>query len=183
VARVKWRVRDRKEELPEDVVRYMADQTLPDCSDDDDLKKLLLTGWGSPSLAALWREHGAGITADWIRGHPGTRPWCWWLHDASEPRRCLTGAEPLFTLQHAGDFAWVWKRKWGAPAFVQCRPPGYVGLPTVESQAAYLARHGLLGTEERAALRPDAFEPEAVDPFTYPAHVLARVPKGARLAD
>jgi len=37
-------------------------------------------------LAAAWREHGAGILAEWIRTHPGTRPHGWWLFDAPEPR-------------------------------------------------------------------------------------------------
>jgi hypothetical protein len=110
--------------------------------------------------AAAWREHGAEILMAWVRERPGTRPCAWWQYDATEVRRCVAGAELLVPL-----IEWVWRENFGVPPFLQCRPRGYVGLPTVEAQAIYLERLGLLGADERATLGADAFAPEPVDPF------------------
>lgn len=117
--------------------------------------------------AARWREHGAALTAAWILEHPGTRPWAWWGYDATEARRAVRGAELLMPKETPTSWEWWWRENFGSPAFVQRRPRGYAGLPAVEAQAAYLARLGLLGADERAALTADAFEPEVVDPFIF----------------
>lgn len=115
--------------------------------------------------AAAWHEHGEEITAAWLLEHPGTRPWAWWAFDATEPRRCVVGAELLAPAGAPTAWEWVWRKDFGVPAFLQWRPRGYPGLPAVESQAAYLDRLHLLGVEERADLDDDAFDHEAVNPF------------------
>jgi hypothetical protein len=63
------------------------------------------------------------------------------------------------------DWQFVWRASHGIPAFRQSRPPGFLGLPSVESQAQYLDRLGLLGIEERSDLDDDAFVPKDVHPF------------------
>lgn len=124
---------------------------------------------------AAWQEHGQTITEAWVLEHPGTRPWAWWAFDATEARRCVVGADLLMPKRVPTDWAFVWKQDWGVPAFVQSRPLGYVGLPAVESEAAYLARLGLLGVAERTALADDAFEPEPVNPFLVDADEIKRL--------
>jgi hypothetical protein len=127
--------------------------------------------WFTPSQtrAAAWREHGAEILMAWVRERPGTRPWAWWQYDATEVRRCVAGAELLVP-----PIEWVWRENFGVPAFVQYRPRGCVGLPSVEAQAVCLQRLGLLGADERATLAADAFAPEAVDPFIFTQEELER---------
>jgi hypothetical protein len=124
---------------------------------------------GSQERAAAWREHGAEILATWMVAYAGTRPWAWWVHDATEARRCVDGVELLVP-----PIDRMWRQGLGIPAFVQCRPRG-VGLPTVEAQAAYLRRLGLLSADEGAGLAADAFTPETVDPFVLTEEEVARL--------
>jgi hypothetical protein len=153
---------------------YLTTRTLPspEAPEHDDLNFFVLTGRPGAALGAIWHEVGVELTAEWIDAHPGTRPWAWWLYNASMPRRCLVGTTLLYPVREPGDWEFVWRETWGVPAFVQARPPGYVGLPRVESQATYLDRLGLLGAEERAALDMKAFAPEAVDPFLIDAEAM-----------
>jgi hypothetical protein len=135
---------------------------------------------GEHVRAARWREHGAEITATWVLEHAGTRPWGWWHFVAREARRCVVGAELLLPKVTPTDWEFVWREYLGVPAFRQSRPHGYHGLPSVESQAAYLERLALLGADEQASLPADAFVPEAVDPFVFTPEELERlVPPGA----
>jgi hypothetical protein len=145
----------------------------------------LLRTPNSMTLEPLWQEVGADITAQWVAANAGRRPWAWWRFNASEPRRCVHGAELLAPVRQPGDWDWVWKKDFGVPAFQQCRPLGYIGLPAVESQAACLDRLGLLSADERMALDDDAFEPVEVDPFVISAEYLARyrLTSGVRLDD
>ena len=77
------------------------------------------------------------------------------------------------------DWEFVWRQQFGVPAFQQCRPRGFVGFPTVEAQAVYLDRLGLLTDDERSALPPGAGEPEAVDPFlTYEGELEELIAEG-----
>jgi hypothetical protein len=153
---------------------YLTTRRLPSppAPEHDDLAFFVLTGRPGAALERVWREAGAELTADWIDDHPGSRPWCWWVYDAPAPRQCVLGCELLYPVRHPGDWEFVWRQNWGVPAFAQCRPRGYRGLPRVESQAAYLDRLGLLGAEERATLRVEAFVPEAVDPFLIDAEAM-----------
>lgn len=130
---------------------------------------------GDRDRADAWRTHGEAITAAWVLEHAGTRPWAWWAYTAPEPRQCTAGAELLCPKRALTDFEWVWRQAFGVPAFLQCRPRGYIGLPTVESQATYLDRLGLLAADERAGLAADAFEDEAVNPFIVSAEEIDRL--------
>jgi hypothetical protein len=126
-------------------------------------------------LHALWTEHRAEILGDWIRVRPGTRPYAWWRFEAPEPRQVVVGAELLKPTRAPDDWAFVWRGNFGRPAFVQVRPRGWLGLPAIESHAAYLDRLGLLTPGERDRLEPDDFEPEEHDPFLLDAEELDRL--------
>jgi hypothetical protein len=135
---------------------------------------------GERVRAARWREHGAEITATWVLDHAGTRTWAWWSYDAPEARRCVVGTELLLPKTTPTSWDFAWRQDLGVPAFRQSQPHGYHGLPSVESQAAYLERLGLLGADERASLPADAFVPETVNPFVFTQEELERhVPPGA----
>ena len=112
-----------------------------------------------------WREHGAEVMEIHLRQWPGTRPYAWWRWSATEPRRVLTGAELLKPTSTPSTWQWWWSERFGIPAFNQIRPRGYVGVPSIESQAAYLLRLNLLTDEERGRLTPADFQPEDHDPF------------------
>jgi hypothetical protein len=122
----------------------------------------------------VWREHGAELLPEWVDEHPGRRPFAWWLVVAPEPRQILRGAElvmppsVLLTESH-------WRRHFGIPRFVHARPRGYRGLPQVESEAACLARHGLLSSDERRALTAEDFAPAETDPFLIDAEEIERL--------
>jgi hypothetical protein len=124
---------------------------------------------GSKERQVLWELHRAAILSAWIVHHPGTRPWAWWMFEATEPRRCVVGAELLMLKHDPDDWQFVWHAAHGVPAFRQSRPRGYVGFPAVESQARYLARLGLLGVEERTRQADDAFDDEVINPFILDA--------------
>jgi hypothetical protein len=118
-------------------------------------------------IRELWSDHGEAILEEWIDEHPGSRPFAWWVCVAPAPRLVLYGAE--LTLANANHKAFgeneVWRRHFGIPAFIPCRPRDFDGWPSVESQASYLDRHHLLAAEERAALEDDDFEDEEINPF------------------
>jgi hypothetical protein len=104
-----------------------------------------------PRACALWNDHRDVILTEWISQSPGTRPFAWWILEAQEPRRCLTGVE------HVHDIVWWWPAHYGIPALDQV---GHFTV-TIESEAAYLDRLDLLTDEERRA--PEvAFEPETI---------------------
>jgi hypothetical protein len=181
--RRRWRARERREGLSEATIALLTTRAMP-LAGAPEVVDLRFYRLKHPDpgrdLMRIWRAHGGAITAAWIRENPGTRPWAWWACDAVEPRRCVAGAELLLPVRAPGDWTWVWRQDFGVPALAQCRPRGYVGLPAVESQAAYLDRLGLLGAEERAALPADAFEPEEINPFLIDAAEIDRLlaPRG-----
>lgn len=169
--RRRWRTRARRAPLPGALRFHLETGDYPPRDQFSNAEALCV--WVTPAdeQAVLWQEHGAEIVAAWIAEHPGSRPHAWWRGDATEPRRCLEGAELLKPLIGA----WYWKGRFGVPAFAQCRPLGYVGCPVVESEAAYLDRLGLLAADERGRLDADDFEPVAVDPFLITAEELERM--------
>jgi hypothetical protein len=111
----------------------------------------------------LWTRHGADLLEEWVTGHPGCRPFAWWVVAAGEPRRVLRGHE----LREGGPaLADVWWRpRFGVPFFRQVRPAGFTGYPTIESEPAYLDRLGLLADAERARVPAEAWEPTEINPF------------------
>jgi hypothetical protein len=42
--------------------------------------------FGEP-MPPPWEDVRADLLPDWIRQHPGTRPFAWWRDEAPEPRR------------------------------------------------------------------------------------------------
>lgn len=50
-------------------------------------------------MKAAWREHGPQILTDYVRTHPGWRPWGWWQieHDMEPPDRDL---QPAWLRRH-----------------------------------------------------------------------------------
>jgi hypothetical protein len=109
-------------------------------------------------IRARWAEHGAGLLADWIREHPGTRPFAWWILEATEPRRVLEGAAHVLP---AGPAWWEpdWRGHFGVPAVEQSGR----FVVVVESEPAYLERLGLLARGERRRLAAENFAPEKVE--------------------
>ncbi|MGE4194623.1 MAG: hypothetical protein AB7E51_14640 [Pseudodesulfovibrio sp.] len=106
------------------------------------------------SMEEAWRHFGSHLLAEWIREHPGTRPYGWWRFEAPEPRRRLGGeGDPAYMGVTFGV-----PDGWCEGDFDPSDPPVY------ESQAAYLDRHGLLTEAERRALEKcsGAFEPEVL---------------------
>jgi hypothetical protein len=172
--RRKWRTLNRREPLSEAVRVHLEAGRFSDDRKPEGWRevKFYLT---AVEREGLWEIHRDAILSTWLVRHPGTRPWAWWLLDATEPRRCTAGAELLYPVRKPGDGEWIWRQNWGVPALLQCRPRGYVGLPDVEAQAAYLDRLGLLGADERTALAADAFDHETVNPFIADAEEIDRL--------
>jgi hypothetical protein len=116
---------------------------------------------GRLDLAAVesaWQELRGELLAAWIPEHPGRRPWGWWRFDAPEPMRRLLGGYDalgdrnlpaktwhLLTAEIADGFGWY--SSVGACEFSD--------PPIVESEPAFLERHGLLTAAELVALGPD----------------------------
>lgn len=100
------------------------------------------------SRAALaWRSAQPNALREWIRLHPGTRPRCWWAFDAPERLRQIVKGR-------------------GVPSAMS---PDYGAPPSwwdwsndlaIESQAAYLRRHGLLTAGEQRRIAAAAYEQE-----------------------
>jgi hypothetical protein len=114
------------------------------------------------TLAHVWSQHGDAIMKAWAAASPGVRPFAWWAVVAPEPRRVVRGAA-LLKPPGPIDDRW-WRVRFGTPRFIAVRPRG-AALPLLESEAAYLARLGLLSVDERAALDDEAFAPEVINPF------------------
>jgi hypothetical protein len=115
-------------------------------------------------VAVAWLEYGPRSSTSGTASTRG-RPWGFWQFDGVEPRRVVRGAELLAPKRESHDWTWVWRSDYGWPAFRQVRPRGFTGRPSVEAQAQYLKRQGLLTASDRAELGAAAFEPEDVDPF------------------
>lgn len=108
-------------------------------------------------VAVLWPQFRDDILTNWISTKPGTRPSCWWRHDAPEPRQRIAGVgTPDFEMS-----AYQPSYKLGVPDGwsddVDPNDP-----PRYESQASYLARHKLLAPGEAKRLKKADFLPEAV---------------------
>ena len=139
-------------------------------ADVDDWDVLHATHPSGKVLREYWQRYRATILEDWTWAPPGTRPAGWWMFDAprwdaetipayerdrfAAPRLIQIDGqwqEPTFPargwvpLQHCGLWAlapWQAWQGWTAEA-TEC---------TVESQAAYLVRFGLLSAPEADAI-------------------------------
>ena len=118
-------------------------------------------------LRLAWEELRNPLLGDWIPEHPGTRPYAWWLCDAPEPRRVVSGIEhPMSGFRNMnGDGP---REHWyGIPNPVhvlrrdECVDKGleFPQLPPkYESEVSYLGRLGLLTVAERDVLELNEHE-------------------------
>jgi hypothetical protein len=95
-----------------------------------------------PTLADLWRRHGAEIVRDHIKQFPCTRPPGWWLNDAPDDYRRLVAGRAGGENGPTRPNTPYWLRY---PSFVWIDE----NCPAqVESETAFLARHELLTADE-----------------------------------
>lgn len=168
--------------LPVDVQHYLVTGELPD---DTDFELFALAGHNKAALRAAWDSARDEVLAEWIRDHPGTRPWAWWRFDA--PREPLTLAPDRIwrdedrTLPHrrrVGGVGTPWHEVWG------CALDFDRGIPTQWFDAwmikYYNGRakdvHGnRIGTEYHDGfLVADAFDPADPPRFESEATYLER---------
>lgn len=104
---------------------------------------------GTEEEALAWQELRGEVLADWIDKRPGTRPPIWWKHDSPEPtRRVLRGHDTYSDPDTPG-----WARRKLSSGVIRCFGPKELERGVVvETEAAFLARHGLLSDEEHEAL-------------------------------
>jgi hypothetical protein len=137
-------------------------------------------GWHE---AELLDEHGDAYLAEFVKAHPGRRPFWWWNFDPKspeEPRRLIGGTGEPRKESHPDfgyDFGVPDKRSWNTRFGVKYdgpldgEPLDPADPPTFESQAAYLKRHALFLPGEEKRLPSDAFEPESVLDIVEVRHV------------
>ena len=92
-------------------------------------------------LRGPWQAHRDEVLAEWIEDRPGTRPWAWWEFDAPEAREVVGVRHP----PHA---------RFGKSFALHVATIDWVRL---ESEPAYLRRHGLLTDAEAARLEPEMY--------------------------
>lgn len=109
------------------------------------------------SLDSLWRRHREELLEEWARESPGKRPAWWWQHETPELRRVLPGQGVVVS-----DSAFYYTE--GIPlVFPEAEDElVFVGKVKMESEAAFLRRHGLLTDAEKRRLKPSAFRPVVV---------------------
>jgi len=114
-----------------------------------------------PSLQALWKRHGATIIRDHIRQYPCTRPAGWWLHDAPDEYRKVVAGRGRGEHGPTPADGKLWDH-------VQCfERIDANNPPQVESEAAFLLRHGMLTPAEVRHLydHPELLRPVVCLPF------------------
>ncbi len=98
-----------------------------------------------------WESLRADLLEDWIREHPGTRPWAFWKFEAPELRRRINGLHPFDNLARTVFCERVGYRPeiylqthFGTPSslFFQDGCDDFEAV--YESERAYLDRLGLL---------------------------------------
>lgn len=87
-----------------------------------------------------WMAMRDEILPAWIAEHPGCRPWAWWVFDAPERRRCISGQHPY------DDPAWRGEKR------LTFGKPSWHTFAQFESQVQYLHRLDLLTPAELAAM-------------------------------
>lgn len=103
----------------------------------------------------LWEQHRKRYLPLFISENPCRRPLPWWKYEAPEARRRIGGNGTPD--EDAG-------LEYGLPGDWEDESLDPADRPTFESQAAFLARHGLLSKTEQKwlAANPAALEPERV---------------------
>lgn len=128
-------------------------RTLLDCPTPDDAahEAVIDATYFRPSLEDLWRDHRHVLLMAWVEEYAGTRPTLWWSLDAPEPHRAVLGGTGR--VDCCSPIC-------GVPFFVDVN---LAAPPVLESEAAYLRRHGLLLPGEARRLRDEDYEPEQIE--------------------
>jgi hypothetical protein len=154
----KRRVDKAREQLTDFEWDYLCDRHDAHSTDPYQVcQRLVLSG--SEKLEALWQLHREVIISEHIKDNPGTRPAMWWQFDAPRlPVGAFPGCwydgqlpEPRERIGGTGTPAYECRNV--VPSFGYGIPNVWVDidendLPTFESQAAYLKRHGMLLASE-----------------------------------
>lgn len=104
-----------------------------------------------------WADVRDELLPQWIKDHPGSRPFSWWGEEAPESRRRIGGTGEISEDSPRIEFGAPGPTTWWAGVL-----PG--DPPTYESQAAYLQRHNLLTPPEKKWLsqHAEALKPEKI---------------------
>lgn len=104
------------------------------------------------TFTEAWELHGETITADWIRDHPGTRPFAWWLleHKQERPMIRTMPAEHLAAHRAEDDRRGCMFGFLHTSMLMMDPVKGWGYLQ--EPEPDYLRRHGLLTIDEQRAL-------------------------------
>jgi hypothetical protein len=114
------------------------------------------------AMRKAWEELRHELLPEWIREHPGTRPYAWWKFDAPEPRRHMEphewGAAFKMLLAERGGATGTkgGRPKAGGNHATIARLSRELGVPErtakYESEVGYLMRLNLLTDDERKEL-------------------------------
>lgn len=117
-----------------------------------------------------WDDISAELTEDYVREHPGSRPWGWWVLDAPAPELVEQDDDhrPREVMRRqvggSGALSQSPRFNFGIPGYIDDFDPPLPGDPPVcESQAMYLKRYGLLDATEKRKLRKKDYEPEVIE--------------------
>jgi hypothetical protein len=136
---------------------------IEDLSGPDAMDLLVnLTGLHETMQQEEWEKHKKTLLAEWITASPGSRPWAWWMWDSPGPRQLISGTGTVSGKQ-------LYK---GVPLYWRTYDEG--DLPTYESEASYLDRHGLLKADERRRVRPASWDPESITQIIPTQLVISR---------
>ena len=173
---VKRRKSKRREPVPDWVYEYFETGDQPGDGDgrfDHFLLHGAILRYPRPDSTRpkYWDDIREELVSDYVRKHPGTRPWAWWAMDAPEPELVDQGEdlEPVSFMRRqvggTGALDGLSRCSFGIPYGIDhCNPPlPNDDPPMYESQAAYLRRHGLLSATEKRKLRKKDFEPEVIE--------------------
>jgi hypothetical protein len=161
------RTRSRRANISALAWRFLTDTSTP--ADCQTFEHFFLHGnrynRAGSNAESLWLSAADEIVTAWIKEHPGTRPACWWRYSA--PRTPdQTGAhrfprvETRLVLSGHAVNAHATAGAYGVPQLHMRRRR--LPVPLVESQAAYLQRHGLLTASETSRLTDADFRPETL---------------------
>jgi hypothetical protein len=177
----------RIEPIQDWLIKYLETGVTLKGDEDGALDCFLLSG-RPDEIRKVWEKHRRRILANWIKTHPGTRPWPWWDFDAPEPRKRLGGIGTVAweVLNYRPSYHLGIPNKWVddfAEAYYNGRARDIHGKiieckykegnfsgkainwndpPTYESQTAYLKHHNLILKTEQNRLKPSDFEPEVI---------------------
>lgn len=117
--------------------------------DDPELLDEFLFAGDPRSQAEVWKLYGAEILANYIKKHPGKRPWYWWQEH-------IKNTNQFREVRPEGVISGGYHVGFGLPKLKQAKG---IEIARIESEPAYLKRHGLASSSELARLNVDDFKP------------------------